>query len=168
MVIHSPFDAWHRNNLLAVPGYAAKRTARCAETLAPVLEVCARKGVTLVVENIEDPDPAARREIFEVIGTDWLKLSIDTGHAQLTRRAAGAPPVDYFVRDAGHLLSHVHLQDVDDHADRHWPPGDGEIERRAVFAALTEAPDPHLVLELRDKAGMPRGFGWLTKRGLVV
>lgn len=168
MVIHSPYDAWHRNNLLSWPGYAATRAARCAETLGPVLEVCAREGVTLVVENIEDPDPAHRREMVEGIGSGWLKLSIDTGHAQLARRAAGAPPVDYFVRDAGALLSHLHLQDVDGHADRHWAPGDGEIEWRAVFAALADAPDPHLVLELRDEADIPRGFGWLRERGLAV
>ena len=168
MVIHSPYDAWHRNNLLASPGYAATRAARCADCLTPVLEVCAREGVTLVVENIEDPDPSLRREMIEGIGSDWLTLSIDTGHAQLARRASGAPPVDYFVRDAGDLLSHVHLQDVDGHADRHWAPGDGEIEWRAVFAALADAPDPHLVLELRDKVDIPRGFGWLRERGLAV
>lgn len=167
VVIHSPYDAWHRNNLMASPGYAATRGARCAETLSPVLAACAREGVTLVVENIEDPDPAFRREMVEAIGSDWLRLSIDTGHAQLARRAAGAPPVDYFVRDAGDLLSHVHLQDVDGHADRHWAPGEGEIEWHAVFRALADAPDPHLVLELRDKADVPKGFGWLRERGLA-
>ena len=87
-----------------------------------MLEVCARERVTLVLENIQDPEPAHRREMVEGIGSDWLRLSIDTGHAQLARRAAGAPPVDYFVRDAGALLSHVHLQDVDGHADRHSGP----------------------------------------------
>lgn len=168
VVIHSPYDGWHRNNLLNFPGYAEGRAARCAETLGPVLEVCAREGVALVVENIQDADPAHRRAMVEGIGSDWLRLSIDTGHAQLARRMSGAPPVDYFVRDAGTLLSHVHLQDVDGHADRHWAPGDGEIEWRAVFAALAEAPDPHLVLELRDERDVPRGFVWLKEQGLAA
>ena len=77
-------------------------------------------------------------------------------------RMSGAPPVDYFIRDAGARLAHVHLQDVDGHADRHWPPGEGEIEWHAVFRALADAPGaPHLLLELRDKAAIPRGFAWL-------
>ncbi|MEM9798116.1 MAG: sugar phosphate isomerase/epimerase family protein [Pseudomonadota bacterium] len=167
MVVHSPYTAWYRNNRLASPGYAEDKLARIAATLAPVLAAATREGVTLVVENIQDPDPATRREMVAAIGGP-LALSIDTGHAQLARRAAEAPPVDYFVRDAGDGLAHVHLQDVDGHADRHWPPGEGEIEWAAVFRALADAPAPHLVLELRDKATIPQGFAWLRARGLAA
>lgn len=44
-------------------------------------------------------------------------------------------PVADFITDADEQLAHVHLQDVDGHADRHWAPGEGEIEWTAVFRA---------------------------------
>ncbi|MEM9763820.1 MAG: hypothetical protein AAF968_15150 [Pseudomonadota bacterium] len=48
-------------------------------------------------------------------------------------------------------------------------PGDGEIEWRAVFAALAECrSNPHLVLELHDHAEIPKGFGYLQNQGLAV
>ena len=94
--------------------------------------------------------------------------SIDTGHAHLARRMSNAPPVDYFVRDAGDQLRHVHLQDLDGHADRHWAPGEGEIHWSEVFRALSECQsEPHLVLELRRKSEIPAGFAYLKGLGLV-
>lgn len=168
MVLHSPYSRWYAQNLLAKEGYAEAKLERIHEVLRPVVDRAASEGVTLVIENIQDVAPATRREMVQSFGSDAIALSIDTGHAQLARRMSGAPPVDYFVRDAGSLLRHVHVQDVDGHADRHWPPGDGEIEWRAVFAALEDCESaPHVVLELRDKAQIPRGFSWLQERGLI-
>jgi sugar phosphate isomerase/epimerase len=136
--------------------------------LGPVVQRAEAVGVTLVIENIEDVDPATRRALVESFASPAIALSIDTGHAQLARRMSGAPPVDYFVRDAGALLAHVHLQDVDGHADRHWAPGEGEIEWTAVFRALADCPSaPHLVLELARKADIPKGFAWLQGLGLA-
>lgn len=168
MVLHSPYTAWSRNNLWNWPDYMEKKQARVHEVLGPVVASAQDKGITLVIENIEDCDPATRRALVDSFGSDAIALSIDTGHAQLARRMSGAPPVDYFVRDAGAQLKHVHLQDVDGHADRHWPPGEGEIEWAAVFRALAEAQGaPHLVLELRDKAAIPKGFAFLKGLGLA-
>lgn len=168
MVLHSPYDLWYRNNLHAMPGYAEGKLERIHAVLGPVVQAAGEKGIRLVIENIEDVEPQTRRTMVESFGSDAIALSIDTGHAQLARRMSGAPPVDYFVRDAGAALAHVHLQDVDGHADRHWAPGEGEIEWAAVFRALAESDGaPHLVLELRDKAAIPRGFAWLEGLGLA-
>jgi sugar phosphate isomerase/epimerase len=168
IVLHSPYNAWSRNNLHNWPDYMEKKQARIHEVLGPVVHSAQDKGITVVIENIEDVEPWTRREMVESFGSDAIALSIDTGHAQLARRMSGAPPVDYFVRDAGAQLKHVHLQDVDGHTDRHWAPGDGEIEWAAVFRALAEAEGaPHLVLELRDKATIPQGFAYLQRLGLA-
>ena len=85
---------------------------------------------------------------------------------------SGAPPVDYFTRDfsrhAGDQLRHMHLQDLDGHADQHWAPGEGEIHWQEVFRALSAwTSDPHLVLELRRKSDIPQGFSYLQSLGLV-
>ena len=169
MVLHSPYRAWFQNNRLAAPGYPEAKLARIHDVLDPVVARAEAAGITLVIENIEDVDPATRRGLVESFASPAIALSIDTGHAQLARRMSGAPPVDYFVRDAGALLAHVHLQDVDGHADRHWAPGEGEIEWAAVFRALADCPSaPHLLLELRDKADIAKGFAHLEALGLAV
>jgi sugar phosphate isomerase/epimerase len=122
-----------------------------------------------VIENIQDARPETRRTMVDSFGSSAIALSIDTGHAQLARRMSGAPPVADFVADAGAQLAHVHLQDVDGHADRHWAPGDGEIEWAGVFRALAACEGTsHLVLELRDKSTIPAGFAYLENLGLAV
>jgi sugar phosphate isomerase/epimerase len=168
VVLHSPYTLWYQNNLLATPDYAEHKLERIHQTLGPVVRAAEDKGITLVIENIHDVDPATRRMMVDSFGSGAIALSIDTGHAHLARRMSGAPPVDYFVRDAGDQLAHVHLQDLDGHADRHWAPGEGEVEWAALFHALADCRSaPHLVLELGDKAAIPRGFAHLEGLGLA-
>lgn len=168
MVLHSPFDLWYENNFHNYPGYADKVLERIHTIMQPVVSKAEALGITLVIENILDVDPCRRRTMVDSFGSKAIAVSIDTGHAHLARRMSGAPPVDYFVRDAGHQLQHVHLQDLDGHADRHWAPGDGEIHWRSVFEALADCESsPHLVLELRDKAEIPRAFEFLKGLGLA-
>ena len=169
MVLHSPYNAWYQNNVFCFPGYVETKLARIHDILGPVVKAAENKGITLVIENIQDVRPETRRAMVDSFGSGAIALSIDTGHAQLARRMSGAPPVADFVADAGNQLAHVHLQDVDGHADRHWTPGEGEIEWTAVFRALAACGGaPHLVLELRDKAMIPSGFAYLAGLGLVV
>lgn len=169
MVLHSPYRAWYQNNILKSSGYAEKKLERIHDILTPVVRRAEAEGITIVIENIEDVDPYTRRTLVESFSSPAIALSIDTGHAQLARRMSNAPPVDYFVHAAAHHLKHVHLQDVDGHADRHWAPGEGEIEWHAVFRALsTLESKPHLVLELGNKADIPKGFAWLKDQGLAI
>ena len=169
MVLHSPYTAWYQNNIFSVPSYAEKKLVRIHEKLAPVVSAAEDRGITLVDENIQDVRPETRRAMVDSFGSSAIALSIDTGHAQLARRMAGAPPVADFIADAGTQLAHVHLQDVDGHADRHWAPGEGEIEWVAVFRALAACENnPHLVLELQNNADIPKGFSALSDLGLVI
>ena len=169
MVMHSPYTLWYQNNILSGPGYAETKLERIHAILGPVVRRAEEAGITLVIENIQDVRPETRRAMVDSFGSQAIALSIDTGHAQLARRMSGAPPVEDFVRDAGDGLAHVHLQDVDGHADRHWAPGEGEIEWAAVFRALADCTSaPHLVLELRDKAHIPAGFAYLEGLGLAA
>jgi len=63
----------------------------------------------------------------------------------------------------------VHLQDVDGNAYRHWAPGEGEIEWHGIFRALGDCEsDPHLLLELRNNADIPKGFAYLRDKGLAI
>ena len=169
MVLHSPFRAWDYNNL---PSDRDAHTRKCAlvqETLTPVVAKAKSMGITLVIENIEDIDPMDRVRLAQQLGSDVVRVSLDTGHAQYAFGTHGGRPVDYHIKAAGKLLAHVHLQDADGYADRHWAIGEGAILWPSVFRALNEhAPDARLVLELRDKVDIPASFAWLRNRGLAI
>jgi sugar phosphate isomerase/epimerase len=174
VVIHSPFTTWDWFNFPnnprngPAPSDFEAKIARTAALLAPAITRAEAEGVTLVIENIEDIDPGHRRLLAQALDTPAVRLSLDTGHAHYAHHATGAPPVDYFVTDAGALLAHVHLQDADGFADRHWPPGRGSVNWHAVFRALAALPHrPHLVLELRDPADIPAAMAWLEREGLA-
>ncbi len=167
MVIHSPVTTWDQNNL---PNYDTG-----FETMAENLHACIGKavaraqdqGTILVMENIEDVNPDTRKALVENIDSDALRLSIDTGHAQYAHGSTGAPPVDYFVKSAGALLEHVHLQDADGYADRHWALGEGNIHWHAVFRAIAALSQrPRLLLEMRQTNSIAKSMAYLSAQGL--
>ena len=169
MVLHSPYSHWYKNNLYTYPGYREGKLKKIHAILDPVVKRAEETGVTLVIENIQDVDPDERKMMAQSFDSDAVALSIDTGHAHLARFMSGAPPVDFFFTQAGEMLQHVHVQDLDGHADRHWAPGDGTIEWSAVFKALRSLEhSPHLVLELRHKEDIPRAFTYLHDLGLCA
>lgn len=168
VVIHSPFTTWGYNHRGLYPKDAARMVEAARETLSPVLARAADMGVTFVLENIEDIEPADRAGLCEAFDWQALALSVDTGHAHYAHSSTGAPPVDFFIRAAGARLGHVHLQDADGFADRHWQIGHGTILWPSVFKAIAETgANPRLILELRDKAGVIPSAHYLKSLGLA-
>lgn len=168
MVIHSPFTTWGYNHRGLYPGDTERMVAAVQETLGPVLVRAADMGVTLMLENIEDIDPTDRARLCDALGWQALALSVDTGHAHYAHTSTGAPPVDFFIRAAGARLGHVHLQDCDGYADRHWQLGQGTILWPSVFDAIRETgATPRLIIELRDKAGVIPSARHLAALGLA-
>ena len=167
MVIHSPYDRWDSHNLDNGPRDREKSVAAILETLGPALRRAEAAGVVMVVENIKDVEPELRRTVVEAADSAALRLSVDTGHAEWAHVSAGAPPVERFISDAGALLGHVHLQDADGYADRHWVLGEGSIDFPAVFAALGELKGaPHLIVEINDFSRVPDSLAYLERLGL--
>lgn len=168
MVIHSPYSTWDYNNLDNLPGARERISELVHTTLAPVIQRAEEIGVTMVLENIEDKDPDARRHLAESFDSPAVAVSIDTGHAHYAHGSTGAAPVDYFIHRAGGALHHLHLQDADGYADRHWAIGKGSINWPSVFDALARlGSQPRLILELRDKAGILPSVQYLRDLGLA-
>ncbi len=168
VVIHSPFTTWGYNHRGLYPKDAARMVEAARDTLAVALARAADMGVTFVLENIEDAEPADRAMLCEALGWQALALSVDTGHAHYAHGSTGGPPVDFYIRAAGERLGHVHLQDADGFADRHWQIGHGTILWPGVFKAIAETgANPRLILELRDKAGVIPSARYLAALGLA-
>lgn len=169
MVVHSPYTTWDYQNLDNNPGSRDQLIERVHQTLDPVVARAEDQGVELVIENIEDMDPNDRVELVYSFDSQAVRVSIDTGHAHLAHSTHGAPPVDYYVDAAAEMLAHIHVQDVDGYADRHWLPGEGTINWRAVFRAVGRLKvKPRLIIEVKDQMNLRRGAAHLEAFGLVV
>ncbi len=169
MVVHSPFLFFGANPFVPhAPGpRAAEEGAFVRATLEEVLPAAEQAGCALVIENILDTNPAPVRALVQSFASEWVRQSLDTGHAFITHRLGGPPP-DQWVRETGPLLEHLHLQDTDGNVDRHWAPGDGALNWFALFEALGDlAHRPRLILELRQPRDLPRAAAWLAGRGLA-
>ena len=168
MVVHSPYSTWDWHNLDRGRGERAEKIERVHETLKEIVRRAEDEGVVIVIENVEDKDPHDRVALARSFDSPAVKVSLDTGHAHYAHRSTGAPAVDYYVRSAGAMLFHVHLQDSDGFADRHWQIGCGSIQWHSVFAALAELPViPRLLLELRESSDLLPSAKWLAEAGLA-
>lgn len=168
MVIHSPLDFLGAPDSLSRPSMGMTDLFGIIhETLAEIVPMAESIGCTLVIENIYDKSPLMLTDLVRSFNSDHVRQSLDTGHAYINFKQ-GAPPPDYWARTAGDLLGHVHLQDTDGYADRHWAIGDGEIAWGGLFAALAKiTSQPRLILELADTNNIPRSWEWLKAHGLA-
>lgn len=167
MVIHSPFSTWDYNNFGNNDNAMEQVIADTHAAIGAAVKRAEDQGVVLVVENIEDINPEHRKELIQSFDSEAIRLSIDTGHAHYAHGSTGAPPVDYFVKSAGEHLNHIHLQDADGFADRHWSIGEGTIRWPAVFRAIGSLTvKPRLILELRDHGKIPDSMAYLEAQGL--
>ncbi|MCX8507537.1 MAG: TIM barrel protein [Rhodobacteraceae bacterium] len=168
MVIHSPYTTWHSYNRGTFYDDCAGIQERTHACLAPLVRLAEAEGLMLVIENCEDKDPAERVALAASFNSPAVRVSLDTGHAHYAHGAMGAPPVDAFVRAAGAALAHVHLQDAEGWADRHWAIGRGTIRWHAVFQALRALPQmPRLMLEMADVRDAFASARWLAGEGLA-
>jgi sugar phosphate isomerase/epimerase len=168
MVAHSPYTTWSYNNLDNNKGERERTVDYVHLTMRDAVKRAEDIGAVIVLENIEDIDQHARVALAESFGSPAVAVSIDTGHAHYAYGFTGAPPVDYYVKAAGERLHHVHLQDADGYADRHWSLGEGTILWPSVFAALSGVrSNPRLIIEIKDKSKIPASAHHLETLGLA-
>lgn len=66
------------------------------------------------------------------------------------------------------ILTHIHIQDVDGYADRHWLPGHGSVPWHAVFSALAKlTSNPRLIIELADLKRVQEAATCFKNQGLA-
>jgi len=167
MVIHSPYDSWDHSNFGTMTKDREKRLATILQVLEPALKRAEDIGVVMVLENIKDIDPAERASVIEAADSPALRLSVDVGHANWSHVVCGAPAPAEFIAAAGNRLAHVHLQDTDGLADRHWVLGEGNIDFGAIFAALGKIDSqPHLIIEINEFGRVQEAAAQLVKLGV--
>lgn len=164
LVIHSPIEPWLHRHIVNSKKEKDYVMSLFVDTLAELTKKASAMGCLLVMENIMDIDPRLQLDLIKSINSDALKMSVDVGHAFCMHRQHHAPPPDQFIAEAGSYLAHVHLQDTDGYLDRHWLPGEGQINFKAVLEEIaTTGAEPRLIIEVKDKVHCQRAAAWLEQ-----
>ncbi len=89
-------------------------------------------GVQVVLENVIERTPDTMTALADRVGSEYLGLCLDVGHAHLRSKM---PLPEWVCRMQGRLR-HVHLHDNSAAADDHLPVGQGTIDFDSFFDAL--------------------------------
>lgn len=110
-----------------------ERMERAKESLFRLAEVAKENGSTVAVEDL--PRTCLGRnsdEILELIGAHPdLRVCFDTNHL------LGENPVDFIRKMRGKIIT-THVSDYDFINERHWLPGEGKLDWKAILHALRE------------------------------
>lgn len=151
MVLHSPFVWFGNPHTNFMPRSERQYIIDIAHrVLTPLLPTAEAMRCAFVFEVCSDLHVVPLLDLVRSFASPYVRLSIDTGHA-LVMQKQGGPTPEQWVYEGADVLEHVHLQDVDGEADRHWAIGRGNINWYAFFKALCEMRiNPRLLLEIED------------------
>lgn len=168
MVIHSPLEFLGQPGSLSRPRIGFEDLFDIIHvTLNPAVEQAEAIGCTLVIENIYDQYPLMLTDLVKSFESEFVRQSLDVGHAFINYKL-GAPPPDYYIREAGDMMGHIHLQDTDGFSDRHWSVGEGQVDWPPLFDEINALENkPRLILELRDHSKIQEAAKWFEARGIA-
>jgi sugar phosphate isomerase/epimerase len=120
--------------------------------------------LTLVLENVLEDEPFMPIEIVKGVGDPRLKLCLDLGHANITKKDI---TMEEWVTAVLPVLGHVHLHNNSGWPDSHAPLDHGELDMERLLRLIAAgAPDATLTLEIRDSCRS--SVEWLSKKGFIV
>jgi sugar phosphate isomerase/epimerase len=149
---------FHANYLPLVdhPSYLPGWVERQVAFWQPIAEQARQLNITLLLENMWEPEPAIIGSILNRIRSPYLKACLDVGHAVLYSRL----PLSEWIGQLGDNLVYTHLHNNHATTDEHLAFGDGVIDFPELLTALRTLPSPPLFsLELPNlsliKASLP-------------
>ncbi len=133
---------FHANYLPLVdhPSYLPGWVERQVAFWTPLAEQAERYQLTLLLENMWEPDPAIICRILHRVRSPYLRACLDVGHAVLYSRL----PVSVWVKELGDDLVYAHLHNNHGTTDVHLAFGDGVIDFPELLDLLRALPHPPL------------------------
>lgn len=114
--------------------------------------------VTVLLENMWDPDPFVLSDLLAAVGSNRLKVCFDTGHFNIF---SGVPMREWF-ETLGNDIVYIHLNDNMGDVDNEMAAGDGTVDWAEFDRLVREFCDaPHIVLELSDMERLQRTLAYL-------
>jgi sugar phosphate isomerase/epimerase len=105
MVVHSPFDFFGSPFLPHSSGHGlADQLELVHSTLDPLVSMAQQANCTLVIETIYDLHTAPLLALIRSFQSNFVRLSIDTGHAFIKHQFGGPHPINGCARGANYWL----------------------------------------------------------------
>jgi sugar phosphate isomerase/epimerase len=149
---------FHANYLPLVdhPSYLPGWVERQVAFWTPLAEKAKEYDLTLLLENMWEPDPGIICSILTRIQSPHLQACLDVGHAALYSKL----PISAWIKGMGEQLVYTHLHNNHGNADEHLAFGDGILDFPELLNSLRALPKPPIFsLELPTleaiKASLP-------------
>ena len=103
------------------------------EGLANLAEFAAQYGATIAVEDLPRTCLGnCSAEMLDLVSADdRLRICFDTNHML-------SEPLDDFIRACAHKIVTTHVSDYDFLNERHWLPGEGDVDWKSLFDTFDE------------------------------
>jgi sugar phosphate isomerase/epimerase len=118
-------------------------------------------GLRLFIENVADDRPELLRDLIDALDDPRVAVCLDVGHANIN----SAIPLSQWIPALTSRIGHVHLNNNDGAADRHWRLDRGNIDMAETLALLSEH-SPHATYTI-EAAEEEECLRWLETRGWV-
>lgn len=128
-----PLFVIHPSDEPILPENRAKKIALSKESLAFLARVAGECGVTVAVEDLPRTCLGnCSAELLDLISVDdRLRICFDTNHML-------SESLPDFIRACGDKIVTTHFSDYDFKNERHWHPGEGDVDWVALMDALDE------------------------------
>lgn len=117
-----------------IPEDERSEQTECAkENLAELVEVANKCGAVLAAENMARTCLARNSdELLEIVSAHpALRVCFDTNHLF-------GEDMQSFIRKIGNKIITIHVSDRDSINERHWLPGEGELDWQVIYKSLKE------------------------------
>jgi sugar phosphate isomerase/epimerase len=151
IIFHPGYDAWR---------YGQQQQQWFEQNLRfwpPLLELAARSGCAMTLENIFEPEPGLLSKLLHSLSSPWLGHCFDVGHWHLFADVSMGEWLTTF----GEQLRHLHLHDNFGRKDDHLPMGEGSIDFRPLLDHLAAMPPeerPSATLEAHSREALLRAL----------
>jgi sugar phosphate isomerase/epimerase len=144
--------------LVDVPNYLPSWAERQTAFWHPLAQEAGALGVTLVLENMWEPDPGIQRRVLEAVHSPHLRACLDVGHARIYSKV----PLETWIETFSPFLVYTHLHNTNGITDIHLRFDEGLIDMPALLNRLRALPHPPMFcLELPDIAAIQTSLKYL-------
>jgi len=142
--IGCPIMVVHPNHTDSLPIGPEAMKRNSVEALRELANRAEDLGVKIALENMIDKEGgrfgsrvADLRKIIEEAGSPLMGICLDTGHTNLLPGSNVSQEEE--IAQTGELLWTLHIDDNDGREDRHWLPGEGNIDWNQIIKGLRRA-----------------------------
>lgn len=159
IILHSSF-----NPLEAQASKQEKWVKASAEFFLPFVKRAEKLGITLLLENIFDPEPEPIITLVRKMNSPNFKVCLDIGHWYLFSKQS----IKNWIDILGGELAYLHLHDNDGVYDQHAALGKGKIPFQDLLEALDRsAAQPKFCIEVRSVEAISESINYLKQNSFI-